>query len=103
MYQSGKTTTLWDYSLWAGERRTWGNPVQGCAQDVAQAVSMQPAGSSSLALFSCPYSPECVEGSLQDHLCATTCQTLLGTCVLKSRRGGRGAQSRANGTQNRGR
>src|SRR5215211_5292944 len=38
-----------------------GNPVQRCAQDVTHAVSMQPAGSSSLGLFSCPYSPECVE------------------------------------------
>src|ERR671911_1549896 len=27
-----------------------GNPVQRCAQDVAQVVSMQPAGSSSLVL-----------------------------------------------------
>jgi hypothetical protein len=38
-----------------------GNRVQRCAQDVAQVVSMQPAGSSSLGYFSCPYSPECVE------------------------------------------
>src|SRR5215211_8492205 len=38
-----------------------GNPVQRCAQDVAHAVSMQPAGSSSLGSFSCPYSPKCVE------------------------------------------
>src|ERR687897_3083601 len=38
-----------------------GNRVQRCAQDVAQAVSMQPARSSSLGSFSCPYSPECLE------------------------------------------
>src|SRR5215208_3858519 len=38
-----------------------GNPVQGCAQDVAQAASMQPARSSSLGSFSCPYSPKCLE------------------------------------------
>src|SRR5688572_32853488 len=36
-----------------------GNPVQRCAQDVAQAVTMQPARSSSLGSFSCPYSPKC--------------------------------------------
>src|SRR5215217_6556281 len=39
-----------------------GNPVQRCAQDVAQVVSMQPARSSSLGSFSCPYSPKCLEG-----------------------------------------
>jgi hypothetical protein len=62
MYQSGKTTTFGDYSLWARERRTSGKRIRGCAWDVTHAVSMQPAGSSSLGLFSCPYSPECVEG-----------------------------------------
>jgi hypothetical protein len=54
MNQSGKTPTFWDNLLLAGQRRTMGNPVQGCAQDVAQALSMQPAGSSSLGPFSCP-------------------------------------------------
>ena len=29
MYESGKTTTLWNYSLWAGERRTSGTPYKG--------------------------------------------------------------------------
>ena len=29
MYESGKTTTLWNYSLWAAERRTSGIPYQG--------------------------------------------------------------------------
>src|SRR5919107_72658 len=38
-----------------------GNPVQRCAQDMAQVVSMQPARSSSLGSFSCPYSPKCRE------------------------------------------
>src|ERR671911_1079761 len=62
MYQSGKATSYWNYSLWARERRTSGKRIRGCAWDVTHAVSMQPAGSSSLGLFSCPYSPECVEG-----------------------------------------
>src|SRR5687768_3252463 len=43
-----------------------GNPVQRGAQDVAQAVSMQPARSSSLGSFSCPYSLECVEGEFSE-------------------------------------
>src|SRR5829696_3184582 len=66
MYQSGKTTTLWNYSLLAGERRTSGKRIRGCAWDVTHAVSMQRARSSSLGLFSGPYSPECVEGEFSE-------------------------------------
>ena len=40
--------------LLASERRISGNPVQVCAQNVAHAVSMQPAVSSSLGPSSCP-------------------------------------------------
>src|SRR5215207_4866911 len=43
MYESGKTTTFWCYLLLAGQRRTSGKRVQGCTQDVAHAISMQPA------------------------------------------------------------
>src|SRR5688500_16804531 len=69
-----------DYSLelpYLGRPETnLGNPVQRCAQDVAQAVSMQPARSSSLGSFSCPYSPKCLEQKfsevrIQSFVCLT--------------------------------
>jgi hypothetical protein len=55
-----------------------GNPVQRCAQDVAQVVSMQPAGSSSLGSFSCPYSLECVE----EEFCELRLHGVLGSSAL---------------------
>jgi hypothetical protein len=43
MYEQGKTTTFWDFLLLAGERRTSGKRIQGCTQDMAHAVGIQPA------------------------------------------------------------
>src|SRR5215207_5652636 len=57
MYESGKTTTFWCYLLLAGQRRTSGKRVQGCTQDVAHAVSMQPARAARPRSFPSPLFP----------------------------------------------
>jgi hypothetical protein len=55
-----------------------GNPVQRCAQDVAQVVSMQPAGSSSLGPFSCLIHRSARKGYSPKFALATTLAFVVG-------------------------